>query len=63
MKIFIYILIAIAAGLSVFNATRLDFDNLFEGESSVAAIGLLASICVILLLVILQLSKRIAKKK
>ncbi|RMA66237.1 hypothetical protein [Ulvibacter antarcticus] len=63
MKIFIYILIALAAALAIFNTTKLDFDNLFEGESSVAAIGILASGCVILLLFILLTSKKIEKKK
>lgn len=63
MKIFTYSLIVIAIGLSLFNATKLNFDNLFEGESSVAAIGILAAACVVLLLLILGISKRIAKKK
>lgn len=63
MKIFIYILIAAAFGLILFNATHLDFDNLLEGESRVAAIGVLAAACVILLLVILTISRRIAEKR
>ncbi len=63
MKIFIYILMALAAGLIIFNATKLDFDNLFEGDSAVAAITVLAGACAILLLVILQVSQAIQKKK
>jgi len=63
MKIFTYSLILIAIVLTVFNATKLNFENLFEGESSVAAIGILAAACVILLLIILRISQRIAKKK
>lgn len=62
MKTFIYILIAIAAGLIVYNFTFLDFDNLLGDESKTALIGVLASGCVILLLVILLISKSIAKK-
>lgn len=63
MKIFVYILIAVAAGLFIFNITQLDFNNLFEGDSSIAAIGVLASACVLLLLFILQTSLKIKAKK
>ncbi len=63
MKIFTYILIAIAIGLIIFNATKLDFDNLFEGDSTIAAISILAAACAILLLLILRTSQRIARKK
>lgn len=62
MKILIYILIAIATGLIIYNFTFLDFDNLLAGESKVALVGVLASGCVILLMVILLMSKAIAKK-
>ncbi len=63
MKIFTYILIAIAIVLAVYNVTKLDFNNLFEGDSSIAAIGILAAGIVILLLMILKISKQISKKK
>lgn len=63
MKVFIYILIAVGAILIIFNATLLDFDNIFEGESAVAAISILAGLCTILLLVILKISQSISKKK
>lgn len=62
MKTFIYILIVIAAGLIVYNFTFLDFDNLLGKDSKTALIGVLASGCVILLMVILLLSRAIAKK-
>ncbi|MBK5212664.1 MAG: hypothetical protein JJE55_03255 [Flavobacteriaceae bacterium] len=62
MKIFIYILIACAAGLIVFNATKLDFDHLLKGDSSVAAVSILAGLCAILALGILLISKSIASK-
>ena len=61
MKTFIYILIGIALGLLVYNATLLDFSNLFQGNSSTALIGILASLCVIALLSILLISKKIAE--
>ena len=63
MKIFVYILLAVAAGLCIFNITQLDFDNLFEGDSLIAAIGVLGSACVLLLLLILQTSLKIKTKK
>lgn len=62
MKVFIYILIAIAAGLIIYNFTFLDLDNTFSGDSATALIGILASACVILLMVILLMSRAIAKK-
>ncbi len=62
MKIFIYILVAIASGLFIYNATFLDFNALFIGESKTALIGVLASACVILLLTILLISKAIQVK-
>lgn len=62
MKILIYCLIAIAAGLLIYNFTFLDFDSILQRESKTALIGVLASGCVILLLVILLISKSIAKK-
>ena len=63
MKIFTYILITIAALLAIYNITKLDFNNPFEGDSSIAAIGILAAACVVLLLLILGTSKKIQKKK
>ena len=62
MKILIYILIALATGLVFFNATKLDFGNLFEGESAIAAISILAGLCAILMLGILLISKNIAAR-
>jgi energy-converting hydrogenase Eha subunit H len=63
MKIFSYTLIALATGLIIFNATKLNFSNLLEGESTVAVICILAALCVILLLLILRTSKQIEQKK
>ncbi len=63
MKTAIYVFIAIALGLIIFNATKLDFENIFEGDSLVAAISILASACVIMLMFILKASRKIANKK
>lgn len=62
MKIFIYIIIALSAGLLIFNVTKLDFNNLFYGDSSVALIGVVAAACAIILMCILLVSRKIAKK-
>ena len=62
MKYFTIILTIIALGLIAYNATELDFDNLFEGKSVIALITILASLCAILLLQILRFSKRVTQK-
>jgi len=62
MKTFIYSIIIIALGLLVYNSSKLDFNNLFEGDSSVALIGIVAAACVIVIMCILLVSKKIAKK-
>lgn len=59
MKITTIILSFIALALIVFNATKLNFDALFNGESLTAIIMILASLCAITLLQILKTSKRI----
>ncbi len=62
MKILIYSLIGIATALIIYNFTFLDFDGLLTGDSATALIGVLASSCVILLMVILLMSRAIAEK-
>lgn len=62
MKILIYILIGLAIALTIYNFTFLDFENLLSGDSATALIGVLASSCVILLMVILLISRAIAEK-
>ncbi|MFT5103739.1 MAG: uncharacterized membrane protein YdcZ (DUF606 family) [Candidatus Latescibacterota bacterium] len=62
MKIFIYTLLAALAGLFIYNISQLNMDNLFEGDSSIAAVSALASACGMLLLTILLISRKIATK-
>lgn len=62
MKIFTTVLILFALVLIVFNITLLDFNNIFEGDSLVGLIGIMASICAVLILVIFRLSKLIQDK-
>ncbi|MBU2950557.1 hypothetical protein KO493_07600 [Tamlana agarivorans] len=62
MKIFTIILSILALALIVFNCTQLDFNAPFEGESMVAIITIVASLCVIVMMAILRTSKRIEEK-
>ncbi len=61
MKIITIILSLIALALIIFNVTQLNFSRLFEGDSIVALITIVLSLCAILLLQILRISKRIEK--
>ncbi len=63
MKIFIYILIVFAIALIGYNATILDFQNLLTEKSKIALISIVASVCAILLLWLLLISKKIIEKK
>ncbi len=62
MKIFTSILVALALGLIIFNITLIDFKHPFEGNSMIAFIGIAASICAVLILLIFKMSKNIAEK-
>ncbi|XMO88185.1 hypothetical protein AAFN75_07790 [Algibacter sp. AS12] len=62
MKIFTIILSIIAMGLIIFNVTQIDFNAPFKDESIVALITIVASLCVIVMMAILRISKRIEQK-
>ena len=62
MKIFINILVFLAIALILFNVTLLDFRNPFQGDSVVAFIGIAASFCAVMILLIFKISKRIEEK-
>lgn len=59
MKVFTLIASILAIGLIAFNATKLNFDALFKGESFAAVLTILAALCAIILLQILRVSKKI----
>ena len=61
MKIFTYILSVIAILLVIFNFTRIDFKDPFHNESIIAVITVIAGLCVVVLLAILRISKKIEK--
>ena len=62
MNKLIYVFISIAIILIIYNATYLDFNNLLDGESKTAIISILAGACVIFLMLILKISRKIAAK-
>jgi integral membrane sensor domain MASE1 len=47
----------------IFNAFKLDFNQLLVGESQIAAISIIAALCVIILLSILLISYRIKEQQ
>ncbi len=59
MKIFTSILVVLALALIGFNITLLDFNHLFDGKNSIALIGIVSSICAVLILLIFRMSKKI----
>ncbi|MCF8713761.1 hypothetical protein JM658_02890 [Joostella atrarenae] len=62
MKVLTIILIIAAVAMIAFNVTMLDYNNLLEGDSLVAVIGIFAALCAILLLAIFYQSKKIQQK-
>jgi len=62
MKIFTSILVVIAFALIIFNITLLDWNNLFQGDSLVGLIGIVASFCAVFILLIFRMSKMIEEK-
>lgn len=62
MKYFIYTLLILAFGLLTFNLFQLDFSELMGEQNGGALVGILASACVIILMLILMSSRAIQKK-
>jgi hypothetical protein len=62
MKYIILIFSIIAIALIAYNVTLINFSDLFNGESTVAFITILASLCALVLLQILRISKKIEDK-
>lgn len=58
-KTLMIILMVLAIVLISYNVTLVNFDNLLEGNSAIALIGIVASLCAIVLLLIFIASKKI----
>ena len=63
MKLVSISLSIIALLLFVFNTTKVDVNSPFKGDSIIALITIIASLCVIILLQILRTSKRIEQQQ
>ena len=61
-KTFSIVLILLALALIAFNVTLVDFQNPLQGDSTIALIGIVASLCAVVLLLIFMTSKKIEKK-
>lgn len=62
MKIFTNILVLFAVALVIFNLTLIDFQNPLKGNSMIALVGVVASFCAVLILLIFRMSKKIVEK-
>ncbi|WP_318312361.1 hypothetical protein [Flagellimonas crocea] len=56
------VLIILALGLIAYNVTLVDFENPLQGDSTIALISIVASLCAIVLILIFITSKRIDEK-
>ena len=62
MKIFIYALIVLSIFLIGFNVAMLDFNDWSKEDNIIALIGIIASVCAILILLIFKLSGKLVDK-
>lgn len=56
------ILIVLAIALIAYNVTLVNFENPLEGNSIIALIGIVASLCAVVLLLVFMTSKKIQDK-
>lgn len=61
-KILSSIIIVLALGLIAYNSTLINLETPFVGDSLVALIGVFASLCAIILILIYNTSKKIQNK-
>ncbi|TMU54897.1 hypothetical protein [Flagellimonas algicola] len=61
-RAFVVVLVLLALGLIAFNVTLVDFNDPLQGDSTIALIGIVASLCALVLILIFALSKKIDKK-
>jgi hypothetical protein len=62
MKYTFYLIGFLAVASIVFNVFKLDFNHFLQGDSQVAAISILAALCVVALMGIMIISKKISQK-
>jgi len=59
MKYAVYGIIILAIASLIYNGLRLNFSNLFVGDSQIAVISMIAALCVVILMSILLISYKI----
>ena len=62
MKILTYIIIVLSVISIIFNATEIDLEKPFEGESTIALIGIVAAFCAIVLMAMFIVAKKITEQ-
>ena len=62
MKILTYIIVVLSLITIVFNATKINFEKPFEGESTVALIGIVAGFCAIVIMALYMVSRKISEQ-
>lgn len=62
MKKALIVFIFLALVLGIFNTTQIDWNTPFQGDNAIAAIGVVGCACVVVLLLILRSSRKIAEK-
>jgi hypothetical protein len=62
MKIFSYIIIVLSIITIIFNTIKIDFEKPFEGESTIAIIGIIASFCAILIVTLFRVAKKVVEQ-
>lgn len=62
MKIFTYIVYALSLITIVVNATKISLEKPFEGESTIALIGIVASFCAIVLVTLFMVSRKVVEQ-
>jgi hypothetical protein len=62
MKIFSYIIIVLSIITIIFNARKIDFEKPFEGESTIALIGIIASFCAVLIVTLFMVARKVVEQ-
>lgn len=62
MRYFIYALLALGIGILIFNLFQINYQDILGQESAGALISILASLCVIVMMLILLVSRKIQEK-
>ena len=62
MKIILRIFLVLSFGIALFNLFKVDWNEPLMEKSAIAVIGVMASTCAFLLVLILMLSQKIARK-